>query len=85
MCTYERVVKAIAEALNISPTVISPSSTLTELGADSLGMVELVMTLEEEFGSIEPEDMLPDVSEPRKEIGDMTVQEIVDAIDQRLT
>ena len=80
MNTYQRVVKVIAESLSISPIIISPSSTMTALGADSLGLVELVMALEYEF------DFGKDVeiSEESSWLpGDITVQEIVDCVDRR--
>lgn len=47
----EKVKKLIAEQLNISVEKISESSKIIEdLGADSLDVVEMLMTLEEEFG-----------------------------------
>ena len=46
-----KVKKIIAEQLGISEDEITPDASFVEdLGADSLDLVELVMTLEEEFG-----------------------------------
>ena len=48
---FEKVRKLIAEQLNLKEDCITPNSRIVEdLGADSLDMVEMLMTLEEEFG-----------------------------------
>ncbi|EKD45748.1 MAG: acyl carrier protein [uncultured bacterium] len=53
----ERVKKIIAEQLGVSESEItSESSFVDDLGADSLDTVELVMALEEEFGTEIPDD-----------------------------
>lgn len=47
----EQIIKIIAEQLNIAEEKIKPESKIVEdLGADSLDIVELLMTLEDEFG-----------------------------------
>ena len=48
--TYAKVVNLIAQKLNIDKTIIVPTKTLQELGADSLDLVEIIMKLEEQFG-----------------------------------
>lgn len=48
--TNKRVIALVAEKLSRDPATITPSSTLQDLGADSLDMVEIIMKLEEEFG-----------------------------------
>jgi len=53
--TAEKVKAIIAEKLSIDPSLIQPESTLQDLGADSLDMMEFVMKIEEEF-SIEIND-----------------------------
>lgn len=47
----ERLKKLVAEQLGVEEDKIVPSATfLDDLNADSLDLVELVMSLEEEFG-----------------------------------
>ena len=48
--TAEKIISIIAEKLSIEKSVIQAKSTLQDLGADSLDMVEVVMKIEEEFG-----------------------------------
>ena len=53
----DRVKKIIISQLNVSEEqVTSEASFIDDLGADSLDQVELVMALEEEFGTEIPED-----------------------------
>ena len=47
--TINKVSSIIAEKLNIDPSQITRQSTLQDLGADSLDMVEIIMKLEERF------------------------------------
>lgn len=48
---FERVRKIIAEQLGVEEDDIKPDTSFVEdLNADSLDLVELIMTLEEEFG-----------------------------------
>ena len=52
-----RVNKIIISQLNVSEEQVTPeASFIDDLGADSLDQVELVMALEEEFGTEIPED-----------------------------
>ena len=49
---FERVRKIIAEQLGVDETDIKPKTSFVEdLNADSLDLVELIMSLEEEFGA----------------------------------
>ena len=51
------VKKIIISQLNVSEEQVTPeASFIDDLGADSLDQVELVMALEEEFGTEIPED-----------------------------
>ena len=51
MATYEKVKSMLAEQLTINPEKISlESEIVADLGADSLDMVEMMMSMEEEFG-----------------------------------
>lgn len=53
----ERVKKIVVEHLGVTPEQLSPEASFTEdLGADSLDTVELVMALEEEFGTEIPDE-----------------------------
>ncbi|KPK22108.1 MAG: acyl carrier protein [Dehalococcoidia bacterium SM23_28_1] len=48
---FERVRKIIAEQLGVDEADIAPKTSFVEdLNADSLDLVELIMSLEEEFG-----------------------------------
>lgn len=49
---FNKVKTVIIDQLGVSEEVITPEASYTEdLGADSLDTVELVMALEEEFGT----------------------------------
>jgi len=53
----ERVSKIVVEQLGVKEDEVkSESSFVDDLGADSLDTVELVMALEEEFGTEIPDD-----------------------------
>ena len=72
--TLDKVRKLIAAQLGIAEDKISGDSKLVEdLGADSLDTVEMLMTLEEEFGIAIPDE---------EAMGLSTVQSIVDLIDK---
>ncbi|NJN16267.1 MAG: acyl carrier protein [Oscillochloris sp.] len=52
-----RLRKIVAEQLGVDETQIVPGAHFTkDLGADSLDLVELIMSLEEEFGVEIPDD-----------------------------
>jgi acyl carrier protein len=63
----EKVKAVVVDQLNVEEDeVVDDASFIDDLGADSLGIVELVMALEEEFGiSIPDED-----AENIKTVGD---------------
>jgi len=48
--TASKITSIIAEKLHIDAANVTPQSTLQDLGADSLDMVDIVMKVEEEFG-----------------------------------
>jgi acyl carrier protein len=49
--TFERLKKLIVEQLGVEPDDVTPEAAFVEdLNADSLDLVELIMSLEEEFG-----------------------------------
>ena len=63
----EKVAKIVVEQLGVSEEQVTPEAKFIEdLGADSLDQVELVMALEEEFGS----DIPDEVAETLTTVGD---------------
>ena len=60
---FEKIKKIIAEVLNVDEDSITMESTFgDDLGADSLDIVELIMSMEEEFGLEIPEDEVESLS-----------------------
>jgi acyl carrier protein len=50
--TYDRLKKIVVEQLGVDEEDVKPESSFVEdLNADSLDLVELIMSLEEEFGA----------------------------------
>lgn len=45
----EKVIRILADQAVLDPSEVRPASTLEELGIDSLGLVETVFAIEEEF------------------------------------
>jgi acyl carrier protein len=77
---YERVRKIIVEQLGVEEDEVVPTASFVDdLNADSLDLVELIMTLEEEFGS---EDNPVEISDEDAE-KIVTVQDAVDYIKDR--
>ena len=73
----ERVREIICEQLSVSPDEVTPEATfVSDLNADSLDMVELMMALEEQFGT--------DISEDQAE-RIQTVSDAVAFIEQRIS
>ncbi|MGZ6299101.1 MAG: acyl carrier protein [Candidatus Limnocylindria bacterium] len=49
--TFDRLKKLIVEQLGVDEEEVTPTASFVEdLNADSLDLVELIMSLEEEFG-----------------------------------
>ncbi len=73
--TIDKVKKLLSAQLGVKEDKIKlESKILDDLGADSLDVVELLMTLEDEFGlTIEEEDA----------VSIKTVQDIVNLIDRK--
>lgn len=72
--TLERVIKVMAEHLEMDQNEITQGTTLADLGVDSLDTVEILMEMEDEFGvTIEP-----------GEVHVETVGELADYIDTLL-
>ncbi len=49
MSISDRVIAIIAEQAMLEPADVTPESTLEDLGIDSLGLVESIFAIEEEF------------------------------------
>ncbi|MBP0981623.1 MAG: acyl carrier protein [Oscillospiraceae bacterium] len=65
---FDRVRDILAEQLDISEDVITPDSSIVDdLGADSLDIVDLVMSLEDEFDTEIPDEAIENI----KTVGDI--------------
>ena len=53
---YAFLADVLTEKYEVDPDAISPEATLTELGLDSLTIVELLFDVEDEFGIEVPEE-----------------------------
>lgn len=74
---FERIKKIIVENLEVEEKDIMPSASFVDdLGADSLDLVELTMSLEDEFSTPNKKIEIPD--EDAEKI--LTVQNAVDYI-----
>ncbi|MEO0633273.1 MAG: acyl carrier protein [Pseudomonadota bacterium] len=49
MSIKDKVIEIIAEQAVLEPSDVTPDSTLESLGIDSLGLVECIFAIEEEF------------------------------------
>ncbi len=56
----QRVCKIVADHLGVADA--KPESTLNELGADSLDLIEITMSLEDDFGIEIPDEDLEKVT-----------------------
>ncbi len=55
--TFERVCEIIRETAGLEDVEMTPASTLEEIGLDSLGTVEIVVAVEDEFGiELDPDE-----------------------------
>jgi len=74
---FERVKKIIVEQLGVDDNEVVPSANFVDdLGADSLDLVELIMSLEEEFSDSSKKIEIPD--DDAEKI--LTVQDAIDYI-----
>jgi len=72
---FERVKKIVVDQLGSEDNeVVSNASFVDDLGADSLDLVELIMSLEEEFSSPSQKVEIPD--EDAEKIA--TIQDVID-------
>ena len=71
---FEKVRNMLAKQLNLSPAKITmESDVVKDLGADSLDVVELLISLEDDYGISIPEDDIVNVK---------TVKDIVEMIEK---
>ena len=77
--TTQKVIEIIAEQAMLDPTDVKLTSTPEDLGLDSLGLVEIVFAIEEEFDVSVPFN----ANDPGASDFDISsVQKIVDAVKQ---
>ena len=71
---FEKVREMLAKQLNIKPETIRPESEVVkDLGADSLDVVELLISLEDSYGITIPEEDMENFK---------TVQDIVNMLEK---
>ena len=72
---FDRIKKIVVDQLGVDESEVVPTASFVDdLGADSLDLVELIMSLEEEFGKPDQKVEIPD--EDAEKI--VTVQDAVD-------
>ena len=72
--TLEKVKKIIADQFSIDESTITEHTNIAEeLGADSLDLVEILMSLEDEFGISIPDEAIPEIK---------TIKNVVDFIEK---
>ncbi len=77
---FERVKKIIVEQLGVEESEVKPNASFVDdLNADSLDLVELVMSLEEEFSNESKRLEIPDEDAERIK----TVQDAVDYLKEQ--
>ena len=65
---FEKIKKIIVDQLGVDESEVTPeASFVDDLGADSLDIVDLVMSLEEEFDTEIPDEEIENI----KTVGDM--------------
>ena len=70
----DKVKELVAEQLGIDANTIKPESNIIEdLGADSLDVIEMLMTLEEEYGITIPDEKISQIK---------TIGQIVELIEE---
>lgn len=73
MDTFEKIRALLAEQLDIDPSKITmESDILSDFEADSLDIVDMVMTLEDEFGVEVPDEAIEELH---------TVADVVNFVD----
>lgn len=65
--TFEKVRELICEQLDLTPDRVTADTTMADLGADSLDLVDLAMKLEDEFDIEIPDEEIEHI----KSVGDL--------------
>ena len=74
--TYNKVVDILSNQLGVDKNKISPETNIaSDLGADSLDLVEILMSLEDEFKVSIPDEAIPAIK---------TVDQLVKYIDAQI-
>jgi len=74
---FERIKKIVVEQLGVENEDVVPSASFVDdLGADSLDLVELIMSLEEEFSNPSRKIEIPDEDAEKM----VTIQDAIDYI-----
>jgi acyl carrier protein len=73
MNVEEKVIEIITREQHLSPGVVKPNSTFTELGIDSLDGVNILFALEEEFKIDIPDSVAQNMK---------SVQQVVDSLNR---
>lgn len=74
--TLEKVREIIAKQLSLKLEDVKNESNIAEdLGADSLDLVEILMSLEDEFGISIPDEVIPQIK---------TIKDVVEYIEKNL-
>ena len=64
------LIRIIATKAHLDPQMVAPEATLSELGVTSLDLVEIIMTIEDEYDVIIPVDAV-EASNSYKTVGDL--------------
>ena len=77
---FDRLKRVIVEQLGVEDNQVTPAASFVDdLNADSLDLVELIMAIEEEFGT--PQNKLDIPDEDAEKI--VTVQDVIDYLHDR--
>ncbi len=77
---FERLKKVVVEQLGVEENQVVPTASFVDdLNADSLDLVELIMAIEEEFGT--PQNKLDIPDEDAEKI--VVVQDVIDYLHDR--
>lgn len=72
MTTYERMKEILASDYSVPAEKLAPDARLEDLGIDSLGVMELMFTIEDEFS----------IKVPSDQVALQTIGDVVDYVDQ---
>ena len=80
MDTFEKIRALLAEQLDVDPAKITmDSDIMSDFEADSLDIVDMVMTLEDEFGIEVPDDAI----ESLRTVGDVVKVVVLDVDEKK--